>query len=444
MGMFQTLRYLFLSAACGLVLNALSISIFRVQDDHFEPRAPMAVRRHGKEGSDPLSFPQNASRSERFPSAAARVKIYMSDWYVPPCENNTAGFVQYFSDVKQDVVHVRNEWRKGVGVPRNAALESLFVGSRREFEHCAMPRRMPVYCGDVVNRLIPAMERIGWTDESSIPLLFHFGDRRQSRNLAYVNFPHIKKYRSAYNRQDLQKISDAECHREPRPIRNGELEAIIWKLNVERHYGALKEIPGKDIPWERKQNKAVFRGRLSAPNVHYPGELARCMACPRCRLVYRSSTMQLIDAKLSADEIDTINGVKFHGRHLGIKELLEYKAIIMVEGLDVATGLKWALFSKSVVMMVPPTRTSWAMEERLEPWVHYIPLSEDISDVEDKMKWINSHDEQARKIANRATLWIEDLMYHPDAEKDNLIIEEEILRRYQKHFRQGNAEDFVA
>ena len=39
-----------------------------------------------------------------------------------------------------------------------------------------------------------------------------------------------------------------------------------------------------------------------------------------------------------------------------------------------ASGLKWMLFSNSVVFMAPPTKTSWAMEEKLVPYVHYIPL----------------------------------------------------------------------
>jgi hypothetical protein len=41
----------------------------------------------------------------------------------------------------------------------------------------------------------------------------------------------------------------------------------------------------------------------------------------------------------------------------------------MIAGNDVASGLKWALFSQSVVLMPPPNHTSWAMEELLEPWV---------------------------------------------------------------------------
>jgi Glycosyl transferase family 90 len=102
---------------------------------------------------------------------------------------------------------------------------------------------------------------------------------------------------------------------------------------------------------------------------------------------------------------------------------------------DAGTGLKWALFSNSVVMMTPPKYTSWAMEELLEPWVHYIPLNEDLSDVAEKMKWVLDNDVSAQDISHRGALWIRDLVLHPDALKDDLEITEKIAKRYLAHFR---------
>ena len=113
---------------------------------------------------------------------------------------------------------------------------------------------------------------------------------------------------------------------------------------------------------------------------------------------------------------------------------MRYKAIIIMEGNDISSGLKWALYSRSVIMMPPPTKTSFLMEELLTPWVHYIPLEPDLSDVGEKMNWVIEHDQAARKIAERATLFIHDLLYHEDAEEENRQIQEEILRRYMAFF----------
>jgi hypothetical protein len=165
----------------------------------------------------------------------------------------------------------------------------------------------------------------------------------------------------------------------------------------------------------------------------------------RCRLVYNAAlNMKLIDAKLALPVLDVrkdfpqvINDVALYGDRVSIDDMLTYKAIIMLEGNDVSSGLKWALYSNSVVMTQTPTKTSWAMEELLEPWVHYVPLNDDLSDVEEKMQWIIDHDEEAQRIAYRGKLWIHDLVFHPDAATDEALIFDEILQRTKAHYRRN-------
>jgi hypothetical protein len=113
----------------------------------------------------------------------------------------------------------------------------------------------------------------------------------------------------------------------------------------------------------------------------------------------------------------------------------------MLEGNDVASGLKWALLSNSVVIMRKPNVTSWAMEELLEPWVHYIPLDVSLTDIVEKAQWVLDHDEEARQIAVRGTLWMKDMISHPDAGSDADEIYTEILKRYKSHFQA--ADDLV-
>ena len=71
------------------------------------------------------------------------------------------------------------------------------------------------------------------------------------------------------------------------------------------------------------------------------------------------------------------------------EQLLAYKGLIILEGNDVSSGLKWAMLSQSVVLMpFPPTFCSYAMEELLEPWVHYIPLDRNLRNVEERVQWM--------------------------------------------------------
>jgi hypothetical protein len=74
------------------------------------------------------------------------------------------------------------------------------------------------------------------------------------------------------------------------------------------------------------------------------------------------------------------------------------------------------------------------MEELLVPWVHYVPLNDKATDVEEKMQWVIDNDEDARKIAEQSSLWMEDLVFHPDAARDDHLIKEEMIRRYRVHF----------
>ena len=54
------------------------------------------------------------------------------------------------------------------------------------------------------------------------------------------------------------------------------------------------------------------------------------------------------------------------------------------------------------------------------------------------MQWILDNDEKARRISERASLWIYDLVFHPDASEDDRLIRSEIVRRYQAHFRKDS------
>ena len=71
------------------------------------------------------------------------------------------------------------------------------------------------------------------------------------------------------------------------------------------------------------------------------------------------------------------------------------------------------------------------MEELLQPWVHYIPMKEDGSNAEEMIRWVGGNDHKAWRIAERGRLIMYDLLYHPDARRDDTLVREEIARRYR-------------
>jgi hypothetical protein len=393
------------------------------------------------------------SRTLRFPSVEDRVKLYMSNWYVPPCPGS---FIQVnHTDASSLTIHevtskeqaADNQEGRTLLFKSEIAMDNIFFVNRHTPWNCTQHTRMIVrsYCQDVQSTLLPTLERVN--DDAMTPVFLQFGDTKHSGKIyGSVNIPHIRKIRSVATQASLSNVTVNRCYNGPRdPLHTKHdkqhFQPILWKLNAARHYGMLSQVQQNDIPWSLKKNMTVFRGALTGftRDGYKQNTTAfdNCMIIRRCRLVLRHDKSNLVDARLIQTNgvlPDILDGTKLTGQVLSTEQQLHYKAIIMLEGNDVASGLKWVLLSNSVVMMQPPSYTSWAMEELLEPWVHYIPLNEELSDVEEKMQWVLDHDDHAQQIAERGTLWIQDLVLHSDAVNDDKQIEEEIIRRYRAHF----------
>lgn len=422
-------------------------------------------------------------REKRFPSVEDRVKLYMSNWYVPPCSDNDDGKIRYEYDGSKDSkwpfvkVHgypsshpIINETvvveAESVITPdmvffmnddiiTNCASEDFNESTATDTRELQLAARvkfrgnMRMYCTDIKSSFLTAWNHIQWEDKEreAPPALMQFGDNKDSHVYGAINVPFVKKFRSSYTQpSELEKVTSQECYSTPRePMmtmhHTDRFQPIVWKLASHRHYDKLYQVYQKDTAWDKKKDMAIFRGQLTGSRDGYDKTLSdeeNCLRLKRCQLVYKHANSSLIDASLTSTRgrlPDVLNGVPLITRKIDLSDMMNYKGLIMIEGNDVASGLKWALLSQSVVLMPPPKHTSWAMEELLEPWVHYIPLNEFATDVEEKMQWIIDNDDDAQRIAERSTLWMEDLVFHPDALEDDRLVQEEILRRYRAHFQ---------
>ncbi len=408
-------------------------------------------------------------RKDRFPSPEERLKVYMSNWYVPPCADSPDGHVhyEYYNDDETEWPRLRVQ-----STDRNRTIldmsslitpdTTFFLDTGTVFD-CLLPepeskykhrvefrKNMNMYCVDAATSVLTTIQHVNTESNATIPTIVQFGDLKHSHIFGNVTIPHLKKFRSAsQSPESLRHVVEAQCYGEDRPILEtihqlDYMQPIVWKLASRRHFGNLEKVHREDTAWEHKKDMAIWRGQLTGSrdggfDKDLPAE-TNCLRLKRCRLVYKHSKSHLIHARLTSTRKrlpDVLNGVPLLAPATTIRRLLEYKGIIMLEGNDVASGLKWALLSQSVVLMPRPKHTSWAMEELLEPWIHYVPLNEDATDVEEKMQWVVDNDDMARRIAERGSLWMEDLVFHPDAAEEDRWIQEEIIRRYRKHFEQG-------
>jgi RNase adaptor protein for sRNA GlmZ degradation len=101
-----------------------------------------------------------------------------------------------------------------------------------------------------------------------------------------------------------------------------------------------------------------------------------------------------------------------------IKQHLDYKFIMALEGNDVASNLKWVMSSNSIAVMPRPTCETWFMEGKLIPNYHYIEIKDDLSDLEERLNYYISHPEEAQQIIDHAHEYVQQFM---DEEREEII-----------------------
>lgn len=162
-----------------------------------------------------------------------------------------------------------------------------------------------------------------------------------------------------------------------RPI--GSENATLLPLNAVRHF---RFVTADETAWADKRNQLVGRNE-----------------------VWRQPRMGFMDKWFGHERTDLGQVNATGGRaelwlkeRMTVDQQLQYKFIACIEGNDVATNLKWVMSSNSLPVMPMPTKETWFMEGRLQPGEHYVCLSDDYSDLPDRMDYYLSHSAEAEEI----------------------------------------------
>jgi len=171
-----------------------------------------------------------------------------------------------------------------------------------------------------------------------------------------------------------------------------------------------------DIKWEDKLNVAVFRGSST-------GSGTTIETNPRLKVAYLSS-LKLIDDTdgnlfidagitswnvrprknasfdyLQTIEVDTLPFTLVP--KLTPSEQQKYKYIIHIQGHVCAYRLSLEMAMGSLILKVDSTYKIW-FDTLIKPYVHYIPVKSDLSDLIDKIKWCKNNDSKCKEIAQNA------------------------------------------
>jgi len=193
----------------------------------------------------------------------------------------------------------------------------------------------------------------------------------------------------------------------------------------------------QEVEWEEKVSKVFWRGTTTGQRVellsqwvHYDTNVID-IAFDHIQGQRKSKSNQ--DKKFFDNYREKNNIIT--RQKVDIQEMLKYKYLLSIEGNDVATGLKWMLYSNSVVLMAPPTKATWAMEDLLLPFVHYIPVAPDYSNLLKMIRWAEEHQHACQVISKRATDFMTRLAMSDQARIDTETLRERLAVAYVNQFQ---------
>jgi hypothetical protein len=178
------------------------------------------------------------------------------------------------------------------------------------------------------------------------------------------------------------------------------------------HFASTKRAMATDdtfsTPWSRKREYAVFRG--TSTGIGYDARTN-----PRIRLCTDFQTHPRCNVGLTAwntryrkytgsPELRQIEPTMNLSGPLTADEQSQYKYIIHVEGHVQAYRLGVELAMRSVILLVHSRYRLW-YEPLLQPWVHYVPVAEDLSDLNERLEWCVTHDAECQEIAHQARVF---------------------------------------
>ena len=211
---------------------------------------------------------------------------------------------------------------------------------------------------------------------------------------------------------DITKAQKIPTIVKSRPIINSD-DSIILKLNKVRHFHFIND----HKKFIDKKNKAVWRGY---------GENSKA------RQYFLKNYHHI--SMFNIGQTGPILDAPWVKNFMSINEQLDYKFIFCIEGVDTATSIKWVMSSNSVCVMPKPKYETWFMEGALQPDVHYIEISDDFSNAEQKIKYFIDNPNKVLKIIENAQAHVEQFK-HPKREK---LISLMVLDKYFSLSGQNN------
>lgn len=184
-------------------------------------------------------------------------------------------------------------------------------------------------------------------------------------------------------------------------------QILLWPLSY--HVEESRKGFGDTIPFLSKQFGVVFRGSCSSPI--YPKQLdvrPPIKKTSRYEILLKNHHFSWADlglTKFHLYEKDPAYPQEYTDLHLLDKgdltreAQMQYKFVLCIEGADISTSFGWALASHCVAIHPYPFLFEVWYFKDLKPWIHFVPIALDGSDLFEVMQWCVFHPKECEKIA---------------------------------------------
>jgi len=158
-------------------------------------------------------------------------------------------------------------------------------------------------------------------------------------------------------------------------------------------------------PWENETNKES----ITPPRMGGVFTVENFLQFPRTMAVTLSLQFpDLINARYTAlSQCSECSDIHSHfqdyfDKYIPVSQHIAFKYQLLIDGNTTAySRTYWQLFSNSVIFKQSSNATQWYYRA-IKPYVHYIPVNSDLSNLTQMIHWAIQHDDLAKEISLEA------------------------------------------
>lgn len=235
-----------------------------------------------------------------------------------------------------------------------------------------------LYNGVITNFVIDYLKKI---NKSTIFILFQHDGNVPLKDI----IDHTKQYISNEDTLIVGTLSNVTEHNNINYL-YFPLDDDFFKNGISNYF---QNIPS----WNQRKSIAYWRGGCTGDGGN---------DSIRCRVVGKLLDCKYADAKITRNWWTEGKNIpdNYLSERVSYNEFLKYKIFMIIDGNCIASNHMWGFASGGVPFIISKAKC-W-FNEFLIPFVNYIPIQYDLSDLNQKIEWVINNDSEAEKIATNA------------------------------------------